>query len=162
MLSFCVRQILTLPCERLNRNRDSSDQATFLWFSTQYHPQYQLATHTSDGAPVGKHPLITHLIRGTRRLRPPVRGNISSWDLVIVHEGLVETPFWATSKSHYFTKENWRECFPMASSSEVIQSKVLVVFSTTGQANMFSHIATRAASRSEMFPVELKSVVMQF
>jgi len=29
MISFCLRQILTLPSERLNRNRDSSDQATF-------------------------------------------------------------------------------------------------------------------------------------
>ncbi|KAI7805008.1 histone-lysine N-methyltransferase SMYD3 [Triplophysa rosa] len=29
MFSFCLRQILTLPFECLNRNRDSSDQATF-------------------------------------------------------------------------------------------------------------------------------------
>jgi len=29
MFSFCLRQILTLPSECLNRNRDSSDDATF-------------------------------------------------------------------------------------------------------------------------------------
>ncbi len=30
MLSCSLRQILTLPSERRNRNHDSSDQATFL------------------------------------------------------------------------------------------------------------------------------------
>ncbi|MBN3297538.1 MEGF9 protein, partial [Amia calva] len=34
MFSFCLRQILTLPSECLNRNRDSSDQATFFQSST--------------------------------------------------------------------------------------------------------------------------------
>jgi len=34
MFSFCLRQILTLPSECLNRNGDSSDQATFLQCST--------------------------------------------------------------------------------------------------------------------------------
>jgi len=34
IFSFCLRQILTLPSERLSRNRDSSDQATFFQSST--------------------------------------------------------------------------------------------------------------------------------
>jgi len=34
MFSFCLHQILTLPSECLNRNRDSSDQATFFQSST--------------------------------------------------------------------------------------------------------------------------------
>ncbi|XDV29401.1 hypothetical protein PO909_032535 [Leuciscus waleckii] len=46
-----------------------------------------------DGVPLGRHPLLARFIRGARRLRPPVRTKIPSWDLAIVLEGLVETPF---------------------------------------------------------------------
>ncbi|XDV47256.1 hypothetical protein PO909_016939 [Leuciscus waleckii] len=45
------------------------------------------------GMSVGRHPLLARFIRGARRLRPPVRTKIPSWDLAIVLEGLVETPF---------------------------------------------------------------------
>jgi hypothetical protein len=46
-----------------------------------------------DGVSLGKHPLLARFIRGAKRLRPPVRTKIPSWDLAIVLEGLVETPF---------------------------------------------------------------------
>lgn len=46
-----------------------------------------------DEAPVRKHPLITHFIRGARQGRASVRAKILSWDLAIVLEGIVKTPF---------------------------------------------------------------------
>ncbi|KAI2667001.1 Non-reducing polyketide synthase PKS8-1 [Labeo rohita] len=46
-----------------------------------------------DGAPLGSHPLLSRFLRGARRLRPPVKTKIPSWDLAIVLEGLVGTPF---------------------------------------------------------------------
>ncbi|KAI2653970.1 Non-reducing polyketide synthase PKS8-1 [Labeo rohita] len=45
-----------------------------------------------DGAPLGSHPLLSRFLRGARRLRPPVKTKIPSWDLAIVLEGLVGTP----------------------------------------------------------------------
>jgi len=45
-----------------------------------------------DGVPLGRHPLLARFIRVAKRLRPSVRTKISSWDLAIVLEGLVETP----------------------------------------------------------------------
>ncbi len=46
-----------------------------------------------DGVSVGKHPLVARFIRGAKRLRPPTRATVPSWDLAIVLEGLVMTPF---------------------------------------------------------------------
>ena len=46
-----------------------------------------------DGAPLGRHPLLSRFLRGARRLRPPVKTKIPSWDLATVLEGLVDTPF---------------------------------------------------------------------
>ncbi len=46
-----------------------------------------------DGVSVGKHPLGARFIRGAKRLRPPIRATVPSWDLAIVLEGLVMTPF---------------------------------------------------------------------
>ncbi|XDV31033.1 hypothetical protein PO909_033810 [Leuciscus waleckii] len=46
-----------------------------------------------DGAPLGRHPLLSRFLRGARRLRPPARTKVPSWDLAIVLEGLVDTPF---------------------------------------------------------------------
>ncbi len=46
-----------------------------------------------DGVSVGKHPLVARFIRGAKRLRPPTRATVPSWDLAIVLEGLVDTPF---------------------------------------------------------------------
>ncbi len=42
---------------------------------------------------MGKHPLVARFIRGAKRLRPPNRATVPSWDLAIVLEGLVMTPF---------------------------------------------------------------------
>ncbi len=46
-----------------------------------------------DGVSVGKHPLVARFIRGAKRLRPPTRATVPSWDLAIVLEGLIMTPF---------------------------------------------------------------------
>ncbi len=46
-----------------------------------------------DGVSVGKNPLVARLIREAKRLRPPARATVPSWDLAIVLEGLVGTPF---------------------------------------------------------------------
>ena len=46
-----------------------------------------------DGMPLGRHPLLSRFLRGARRLRPTVKTKMPSWDLAIVLEGLVETPF---------------------------------------------------------------------
>ncbi len=46
-----------------------------------------------DGVSVGKHPLVARYIRGAKRLRPPTRATVPLWDLAIVLEGLVMTPF---------------------------------------------------------------------
>ncbi len=46
-----------------------------------------------DGVSVRKHPLVARFIRGAKRLRPPTRATVPSWDLAIVLEGLVDTPF---------------------------------------------------------------------
>ncbi len=46
-----------------------------------------------DGVSVGKHPLVARFIQGAKRLRPPTRATVPSWDLAIVLEGLVTTPF---------------------------------------------------------------------
>ncbi len=47
----------------------------------------------TDGVSVRKHPLVARFIRGAKRLRPPTRATVPSWDLAIVLEGLVMTPF---------------------------------------------------------------------
>ncbi len=54
-----------------------------------------------DGVSVGKHPLVARFIRGAKRLRPPTRATVPSWDLAIVLEGLVMTPFRTTRVSAY-------------------------------------------------------------
>ncbi len=46
-----------------------------------------------DGVSVGKHPLVARFIRGAKRLRPPTRATVPSWDLAIVLKGLIMTPF---------------------------------------------------------------------
>ncbi|KAI2649995.1 putative V-type proton ATPase subunit H 2 [Labeo rohita] len=59
------------------------------------------ACHTLiDGVSVGKHPLVVHFIRGVRRLRPPTRATVPSWDLAIVLEGLAGTPFEPLESAH--------------------------------------------------------------
>ncbi len=53
-----------------------------------------LAYHTSlGGQSVGRHPLVTHFLRGALRLRPPVRSRIPPWDLAVVLEALCRPPF---------------------------------------------------------------------
>ncbi len=52
-----------------------------------------------DGVSVGKHPLVARFIRGAKRLRPPTRATVPSWDLAIVLEGLVMTPFFEPLES---------------------------------------------------------------
>ncbi|XP_048054335.1 B-cell receptor CD22-like [Megalobrama amblycephala] len=42
---------------------------------------------------VGRDPLVTHFLRGTLRLRPPVRTRTPAWDLAVVLQGLAEAPF---------------------------------------------------------------------
>ena len=42
---------------------------------------------------MGKHPLVARFIRGAKRLRPPTRATTPSWDLSIMLEGLIDTPF---------------------------------------------------------------------
>ncbi len=46
-----------------------------------------------DGVFVGKHLLVARFIRGVKRLRLLNRATVPSWDLAIVLEGLVMTPF---------------------------------------------------------------------
>ncbi len=46
-----------------------------------------------DGVSVGKCPLVARFIRGATRIRSPTRATVPSWDLAIVLEGLVCTPF---------------------------------------------------------------------
>ncbi|KAI2655571.1 Transposon Ty3-I Gag-Pol polyprotein [Labeo rohita] len=59
------------------------------------------ACHTLiDGVSVGKHPLVARFIRGARRLRPPTRATVPSWDLAIVLEGLSGTPFEPLESAH--------------------------------------------------------------
>ena len=74
-----------------------------------------------DGISVGKHPLVARFIRGAKRLRPPTRATVPSWDLAIVLEGLAGPPFEPLesapdrlltlkmffSHGHYLSKENW-------------------------------------------------------
>ncbi len=40
------------------------------------------------GQSLGRHPLVTHLLRGTLRLRPVQCTKVPSWDLAVVLEGL--------------------------------------------------------------------------
>ncbi len=42
---------------------------------------------------LGKNPLVTHFLRGTRGLRPPVRPRMPTWDLAVVLEALSKAPF---------------------------------------------------------------------
>ncbi|XP_051756294.1 uncharacterized protein LOC127516053 [Ctenopharyngodon idella] len=42
---------------------------------------------------VGRDPLVTRFLRGTLRLRPPVRTRVPAWDLAVVLQGLAEAPF---------------------------------------------------------------------
>lgn len=42
---------------------------------------------------VGRHPLVVCFIQGAKRLRPPTRPTVPSWDLAIVLEGMVWIPF---------------------------------------------------------------------
>ena len=46
-----------------------------------------------DGITVGRNPLVTRFLRGTKRLRPAVRTRVPTWDLAIVLEGLSAAPF---------------------------------------------------------------------
>ncbi|KAI2656086.1 Transposon Ty3-G Gag-Pol polyprotein [Labeo rohita] len=58
------------------------------------------ACHTLiDGVSVGKHPLVARFIRGARRLRPPTRATVPSWDLAIVLEENRDLQALATSPS---------------------------------------------------------------
>lgn len=53
-----------------------------------------LACHTLiDWDSVRKHSLVTHFIRGAKRLRLPTRATVPSWNLSIELEGLVGAPF---------------------------------------------------------------------
>ena len=53
-----------------------------------------LACHVLiDRVSVGKHHLVARFILGAKRLRPPTRATVPSWDLAIVLEGLAGTPF---------------------------------------------------------------------
>ncbi len=42
---------------------------------------------------LGRNPLVTRFLRGTRRLRPPVRPRMPTWDLAVVLEALSKAPF---------------------------------------------------------------------
>ncbi|KAL0168609.1 hypothetical protein M9458_036831, partial [Cirrhinus mrigala] len=42
---------------------------------------------------VGKHPLVARFFHEAKWLRPPTRATVPLWDLAIVLEGLVGTPF---------------------------------------------------------------------
>ncbi len=42
---------------------------------------------------VGRHPLATRFVRGTLKLRPPVRSRIPPWDLAVVMDTLCRPPF---------------------------------------------------------------------
>ncbi len=46
-----------------------------------------------DGVSVGKCPLVARFIQGATWIRSPTRATVPSWDLAIVLEGLVCTPF---------------------------------------------------------------------
>ncbi len=46
-----------------------------------------------DGNTVGKHPLVICFLRGARRMRPPVRSRVPTWDLAVVLEALCKPPF---------------------------------------------------------------------
>ncbi len=43
------------------------------------------------GQSTGRHPLVTHFLRGA--LRPPVRSRVPPWDLAVVLEALCKPPF---------------------------------------------------------------------
>ncbi|XP_077062031.1 uncharacterized protein LOC143714653 [Siphateles boraxobius] len=45
-----------------------------------------------DG-PMGRHQLVVHFLRGALKMRPAARARVPTWDLAVVLEGLVETPF---------------------------------------------------------------------
>ncbi len=42
---------------------------------------------------LGRNPLVTRFLRGTRRLRPPVRPRMPTWDLAVVLEALSKATF---------------------------------------------------------------------
>ena len=45
------------------------------------------------GQSLGRHPLVTRFLRGTRRLRPGMRPRVPVWDLAVVLAALSEPPF---------------------------------------------------------------------
>ncbi len=42
---------------------------------------------------LGRNPLVTRFLRGIRRLRPPVRPRMPTWNLAVVLEALSKAPF---------------------------------------------------------------------
>ncbi len=47
------------------------------------------------GDSVGRHPLVSHFMQGSRQLRPFCPTRVSSWDLSIILVGLSGSSFWA-------------------------------------------------------------------
>ena len=73
MISCCLRQILTLPCECHSRNRDSSDQAKFFqssmvqfwWARANCSLSFLFVADRSWQNPVWSSAVVAHLLQGS-------------------------------------------------------------------------------------------------
>ncbi|KAI2645633.1 Spastin [Labeo rohita] len=72
--------------EKLERRLSPSTLKVYVAAIAAYHDAV-------DGASLGKHQLIVRFLRGARRVNPPRRHLVPSWDLSVTLQGLREAPF---------------------------------------------------------------------
>ncbi|KAK9957703.1 hypothetical protein ABG768_011926 [Culter alburnus] len=82
-----VSHVLTFLQEKFSEGLSPSTLKVYVAAISAFHISLE------GGLSVGRDPLVTRFLRGTLRLRPPVRTRVPAWDLAVVLQGLAEAPF---------------------------------------------------------------------
>ena len=72
---------------------------------------FTLIHTTVDGVPVGKHPLVTRLVKGVFNMRPPLPRYSSTWDLQVVLDHIESMGRTSTLSQKILT---WKTVFLLA------------------------------------------------